>query len=251
MIPLAYAFAAVLAAWRFRAGASPAPARAVALLAFAGDLALLPKPPAGREMAALLVGLLVVAELYLALRLGRSSLSPFVLLLAAALRLAAGAAPEPFRLAIHPAGNLAIALHVGLVLAGYASCFVAALAGGLYLLAERELRARRPSDLGEHLPPLEETGALQRRAVRLAFVLYSWGVAIGAIAVARIENPERILSDPMVRAAGIFWVYLSAQFILQTAWGFRRRRAAAASVAGGIVVFLLFLGLAWGSAIHP
>lgn len=244
---LFYTAAAVVAVLLHRTGRRVGPARLLALVAFVADLLAAPRPAGAREIAEFLVGLLVVADGYLALRIGEKGLAPFVLILAAALRLVAEAAPDEAPLTSSAEGgpSFLVALHIAFLLAGYAALIIAALAGLLYLLQEKEIRSHRPSPWFEALPPLEDASALNRRAVRLGVILYSWGVFFGFLGFRLLPDPAVAPGDPKVVASLVLWFWAIGQFAFQTVVGFRRRRSAILSLVGASLVFVIFYGLAF------
>ena len=115
-------------------------------------------------------------------------------------------------------------VHGIFLLAGAVFTCVAFLAGVMYLVQMRRLKAKRPSRFGVVLPSLEQSERINRGAITIAFPLLTSGLLIGMILSLTARGSgtgvmtEHILrwSDPKVVSALVMWlvfaVLLHARF---------------------------------------
>ena len=115
-------------------------------------------------------------------------------------------------------------VHGVFLLAGAVFTCVAFLAGVMYLVQMRRLKAKRPSRFSFALPSLEQTERINRGAITIAFPLLTFGLLIGMILSLSLRGAgtgpisEHTLrwSDPKVVSALVMWlvfaVLLHARF---------------------------------------
>lgn len=128
------------------------------------------------------------------------------------------------------ARNTWLAVHIILVLLGYASLLVTALASVLYLLQERQLKRKKSIALLDPLPPLGTLDTLITGSLGFGFVLLTVGVVTGAT-WAYIDSRGTGLNDPRFTAAGITWVFCFVLVMARVSAGWRGRKAAVMAVA--------------------
>ena len=117
-------------------------------------------------------------------------------------------------------------LHVGLMLAAFASFTVAAAVALLYLFEERRLKRRDARVLRLRLPSLE---ALDRLAARIALVglaLLSAGIVVG---LTRLDTAE---IDLAMTVTVVLWALYATALVLRREVGLQGRRLAWSLVAG-------------------
>jgi ABC-type uncharacterized transport system permease subunit len=127
-------------------------------------------------------------------------------------------------------GGWAIDLHVGLMLAAFASFTVSAAMALLYLFEERRLKRRDAAVLRLRLPSLE---ALERLASLLALVglgLLSAGVVVG---LTRLDAAEL---DLAMTVTALIWLLYAVVLLLRRGAGLRGRRLAWSLVTGFALV---------------
>jgi ABC-type uncharacterized transport system permease subunit len=133
------------------------------------------------------------------------------------------------------AAGVLLAVHAGLMLAGFAAFTVAAGMAGLYVYEERRLKRRDAGVLRLRLPPLEALERLSARTVAVGFALLTAGMATG---LARLERSD--VDAAMVVTAGI-WALYACVLVLRLESRLHGRRAA----------HLLLIGFALVAVVLP
>jgi ABC-type uncharacterized transport system permease subunit len=132
--------------------------------------------------------------------------------------------------------DLFVALHVGLVVAGFAGFALAAALAGLYLWQEHRLK-RRPVGLLRLGPPsLLTLDGLIARVSAVSLVAFTAGIALGLVRGHDV--------DLAVAGAIAAWLVFGTALVLRRELGWRGKRAAYLTLAGFALV--AFLGLPAG-----
>ena len=148
----------------------------------------------------------------------------FVLALAGAL---GGAAPTASR----PMLQWWISAHAALFLLGYSALFLAGVAGLMYLIEERDLKAKRQRPFSNHLPPLGKLDEIGYKAQAAAFVLITLGL-IAASVWAFTKWGSNWMVDPTIALAFLTWGIAFVIVLGRMAVGWRGRRGAYLAIAG-------------------
>ncbi|HMV50775.1 MAG TPA: cytochrome c biogenesis protein CcsA [Blastocatellia bacterium] len=132
-------------------------------------------------------------------------------------------------------------VHVSLVIFSYAAFVITFVCGVMYLVQERELKAKHFGAAFQRLPALNTCDEIGYRALTIGFVLLTLGVVTGIV-----WNNQRDgrywHNDPKEVMALVTWlVYLFIMHYRLTA-NWRGRRVAWLSIAGFVVVMLTWLG---------
>jgi ABC-type uncharacterized transport system permease subunit len=128
--------------------------------------------------------------------------------------------------------GVALALHVVLMLAGFAGLTLAAGMAALYLWQERRLKRHERRVLRVRVPPLDALDRLAARTVLGSLVLLTLGIGVGA---ARFERGD--FDAAMAVTFGIWAVYVALLVLRHEGW--RGRRAALLNVAGFVLVAIV------------
>jgi cytochrome c-type biogenesis protein CcsB len=137
-------------------------------------------------------------------------------------------------------GNAWIWVHIALALIGIAA-FVLNFAGALmYLLQERQIRAKRPGRFYYRLPALETLDHLTYRTLALGFPFLTTGLILGAL-WARTSWGSLFAPDPVAFFSVVAWVIYAGTLAGRTAGGWRGRRAAYYAIVG-FAALVLTLG---------
>jgi len=128
------------------------------------------------------------------------------------------------RPALAPAlGGAWVWVHIALALIGIAA-FVLNFAGALmYLLQERQIRAKRPGRFYYRLPALETLDHLTYRTLALGFPFLTTGIILGAV-WARTSWGSVFAPDPLAFFSAVAWVIYAGTLAGRTAAGWRAAR---------------------------
>ncbi|OLA98444.1 MAG: hypothetical protein AUH77_10635 [Candidatus Rokubacteria bacterium 13_1_40CM_4_69_39] len=137
-------------------------------------------------------------------------------------------------------GGAWIWVHIGLVLLGIAA-FVLNFAGALmYVLQERQLKAKRPGKLYYRLPDLETLDRLTYRTLALGFPFLTTGLILGVLWAGRAWGSV-FAYDPLALLSFVAWVIYAGTLAGRAAAGWRGRRAAYFAIIG-FATLVLTLG---------
>ncbi len=125
--------------------------------------------------------------------------------------------------------GVVLAIHVGLMLAGFASLTLSAGMAGLYVWQERRLKRHARRVLRVRVPPLDALDRLAARGVLAGLGLLALGIGAGA---SRFERGD--LDAAMVVTAVILVVYAAVLVLRHEGW--RGRRAALLNLCGFALV---------------
>ena len=124
----------------------------------------------------------------------------------------------------------ALAVHAGLMLAGFASFTLAAATALLYLYEDRRLTRRDTGLLRLRLPSLEGLERLSVRAAYAGLALLSGGIVAG-LAWLDVDGLDAAMSVTVA-----IWVFYGLALLLRREAGLQGRRLAWALVAGAVLV---------------
>lgn len=132
-------------------------------------------------------------------------------------------------------------VHVLLNIGGFTCTLFMALASTFYLVQERHLKTKEPTQVLHRLPPLRTLDQLASRAMLAGFVFTTLGVLAGS-GWAYMESGARWIGEGKVHISLFTWAFYLAVVILRTNAGWRGRRAAFLAF-----YVLLFSTLTWVS----
>jgi len=135
--------------------------------------------------------------------------------------------------------------HITANLAGVTLFLLAATAGVLYLIKERQLRQKRLASGPAKLPPLDVLDTTLNRLLLLGFPLLTLGVVSGAVFAKQVEYGN---AADLARAALAYatWLVVAGVLVLRKVAGWRGRRSAYGAILGTafvLVVLVLYVVL--------
>jgi cytochrome c-type biogenesis protein CcsB len=188
-------------------------------------------PPLGSLPDALSVAVwvIVLIEVLIEQRSGVRVLGAFVLPIVVMLSLK-GTSARPGALA--PAlASAWVWVHIALAMVGIAA-FVFNFAGAvMYLLQERQLKAKRPGAFYYRLPALQTLDRLTFQTLALGFPFLTTGLVLGAL-WARVAWGSAFTYDPLAFLSFVAWVIYAGTLAGRAAAGWHGRRAAYFSIIG-------------------
>lgn len=135
--------------------------------------------------------------------------------------------------------DLFLALHVGLVLVGFAGLTLAATLSGLYLWQEGRLKRHEAAILRLPAPALVTLDKLAARTVVVSLPLLTLGIVVGLARLA--EEGGRI--DALMAVTLAAWAVYGSFLALRYGVGWRGRRGAYVALGGLALVLAIHFGL--------
>lgn len=131
-----------------------------------------------------------------------------------------------------------VAFHVALVVFANAGFAFGAIASMLYLLQDSMFKAHRTNVFTRRMPSLTALQTTARRAISLAFPIYTAGLMLGIIRALEVDV-KGWWADPRIMVAGVVWATFGSYLILVYRHGVSTRTAAWISIGGFVVVVIL------------
>jgi cytochrome c-type biogenesis protein CcsB len=142
-----------------------------------------------------------------------------------------------------------LAVHVPVIFTSYALLGVAFAVGIAYLLQERQMKSKHPTELTYRLPSLEELDALIVRLILAAFPALTLGIILGGLwahsAWGRFWG-----WDPKETSAFITWLIYVFYLTMRFGIGWRGRKTAYLSLVGFCLVLFTYVGVNYLSPLH-
>ncbi|HEY3364655.1 MAG TPA: cytochrome c biogenesis protein CcsA [Symbiobacteriaceae bacterium] len=157
--------------------------------------------------------------------------------------------PSPETLMLNQLSASLIAWHIAVTGLGYVHLFASAIAGGLYLLQERNLRKKNWGPLYYRLPSLEALDIWGGRLVYIGFTLLTIGMTAGLV-FAQITWTRLWTADPKVAFTVFCWVVYGDYLLMRQVWGWGGRRSAWWSMAGALVLLINYFVMNMVSRLH-
>ncbi len=169
----------------------------------------------------------LILLLFLGMYFRYQTLSPgiFMFPLAFLLTFAAAMGQEPPQFTSTALRSSWIATHIALIFTGYAALFLSFAASLLYLLQERNLKAKRADGLMSRLPALEVLDEMGYRALLFGFPFMTLGLLAGSV-IAQEQFGAAYLRDPKIVLSMLMWVVYVVLVFTRWSAGWRGRRAA-------------------------
>ncbi|MFU8890871.1 MAG: inner membrane protein YpjD [Anaerosomatales bacterium] len=131
-----------------------------------------------------------------------------------------------------------VAMHVAIIMIANAGFAVGAAASGVYLLQGAQLKKHTSSALMKRLPSLTQTQDLARRAIMLAYPLYTAGMLLGIVRAIEFNLPYWWF-DPRVMMSGVVWAIFGSYLLLHYRRGASGKLLARLALVGLVAVIIL------------
>jgi len=118
-----------------------------------------------------------------------------------------------------------LAIHVLLILFGYAALVVTALASLFYLIQERQLKSKSPGKWFDRLPALGTIDGLITKSMAVGFCFITLGVVAGS-SWAYVEWGTRWMGQERIAFSFLTWGLCLVMVFLRASAGWRGRKAA-------------------------
>ncbi len=133
-----------------------------------------------------------------------------------------------------------VVVHVSLLLVGLAALILNFGGALMYLLQDRQLKAKHPGAIYYRLPSLEALDRLTLTTLAVAFPFLTVGLALGMVSAGHGWG-SRLLFDPLALFSIVMWLVYAAMLSGRALGHWRGRRAAYLAIAG-FFALLLTLG---------
>ena len=144
-----------------------------------------------------------------------------------------------------------ILAHVACSLLSYAAFLLACVAGGLFLVQERQLKRKTLGVLFRRLPSLDALDRMNFIAISAGFGLLSLGLACG-MAETRLVLGRWWTGDPKEVFTWLVWAAYSALWLIRLRSTLRGHRVALLSMLGFTLLMLTAVGAARAlGSTHP
>lgn len=199
------------------------------------------RPPIGTfpEAVSLAVWVAVLLEVWVERQHGVKVLGAFVLPVALMLLMSAVTRPELPQMQRALSGAW-LWVHIVLALVGIAALVVNFAGAVMYLLQERQLRAKRPGAFYYRLPSLETLDRVTYRTLALGFPFLTTGLILGTLWASQVWG-RLFIFDPLAVLSIVAWSIYAATLAGRAAAGWHGRRAAYFSIVG-FAALVLTLG---------
>jgi cytochrome c-type biogenesis protein CcsB len=137
--------------------------------------------------------------------------------------------------------NVWLPAHVAPAFLGYAVFAIAFCLSLVYLLQEKQLKAKRKGDLFRRLPSLETLDNLNHRFVTWGFALLTIGIMTGSV-LAKQTWGELWSWEPVQVWSLVVWLLYAILLHARTV-GWRGRKAATLTIVGFIILVASFLSV--------
>jgi cytochrome c-type biogenesis protein CcsB len=142
-----------------------------------------------------------------------------------------------------------MAIHVPIMFVSYSILAVAFAVGIAYLLQERQMKSKRPSEMTYRLPSLDDLDTLIYKLIMAAFPPLTLGIFLGGVWA--YEAWGRFWGwDPKETWALITWFVYVIYLHLRLFVGWRGRKTAYLSLIGFGVVLFTYVGVNYLSPLH-
>jgi len=141
-----------------------------------------------------------------------------------------------------------LGVHIGFMFIGYAALFLSCGASILYLLQERNLKAKNGLGVSSNLPSLGTIDELGYRSLLLGFPFMTLGLIAGSVIAQASVGPTYFKDSKVLLSVLMWFVYL---VLVYTRWnaGWRGRRAAYLAAAAFVVAVVAWVAN-YFSAVH-
>jgi cytochrome c-type biogenesis protein CcsB len=142
--------------------------------------------------------------------------------------------------------SLFLPVHVTLAFFGYASLFLAFAMSLLYLIQERELKARSPRTFYYLVPSLERCDTISAASASIGFVFLTLAIITGML-WSHAARGHYWAWDAKGTSALVAWIIYVALIVTRYRTGWGGRRAAFAGIVGFAAVVVTFVSITLGT----
>lgn len=141
-------------------------------------------------------------------------------------------------------------LHAAFLSLAYGAFGLSSVAALMYLTQERNLKFHKLQAIFSLMPPIQRLEAVVGRLLLAGFVLLTAGLAIGALGLTHLENPQAFRGDPKIIWSAIVWLLYLGLILMRWLFAQSGRRFALGAIGTFVFVLLTFWGTNVLSPLH-
>lgn len=141
------------------------------------------------------------------------------------------------------------AVHAAFILLAYGAFGLGALAGGMYLLEEHNLKHRKALALASLLPPITRVESVTGGSLVAGVGFLTAGLVTGILYL-KTARGSYMSADPFVLYSGLTWLLYAGLLVARWRFAQRGRKLALGAVGGFAFVLLTFWGIYLLSGLH-
>jgi len=147
------------------------------------------------------------------------------------------------------AGGL-VSAHAAFISLAYGAFGLGAIAGGMYLIQDRNLKLHKLAAALSLMPPIQRLEAILNGLLIAGFVLLTLGLALTPLIIRNADLASTVRGDPKLLWSLFVWALYLGLVLMRWAFGQRGKRLAWGAVAGFAFVMLTFWGFNLLSPLH-
>jgi ABC-type transport system involved in cytochrome c biogenesis permease subunit len=143
-----------------------------------------------------------------------------------------------------------ISIHAAMMALSYGAFGLASVAAAMYLTQEHNLKLHKLQAIFSLLPPIQRLESVVSRLLVSGFILLTIGLAIGALDLAHLENPQAFRGDPKIIWSALVWLIYLGLIVMRWKFAQGGRRFALGAIGSFVFVLLTFWGTNALSPLH-
>ena len=143
-----------------------------------------------------------------------------------------------------------ISIHAAMMALSYGAFGLASVAAAMYLTQEHNLKLHKLQAIFSLLPPIQRLEAVVGRLLVSGFVLLTIGLAIGALDLTHLDNPQAFRGDPKIIWSALVWLIYLGLIVMRWKFAQGGRRFALGAIGSFVFVLLTFWGTNALSPLH-
>jgi len=143
-----------------------------------------------------------------------------------------------------------ISIHAAMMALSYGAFGLASVAAAMYLTQEHNLKLHKLQAIFSLLPPIQRLEAVVNRLLVSGFILLTIGLAIGALDLTHLDNPQAFRGDPKIIWSALVWLIYLGLIVMRWKFAQGGRRFALGAIGSFIFVLLTFWGTNALSPLH-
>ena len=141
-------------------------------------------------------------------------------------------------------------VHAALMSLSYGAFGLSAVAAGMYLTQERNLKFHKLKAIFSLMPPIQRLEAAVGRLLLAGFILLTLGLFSGVVDLTHINNPHSYRGDPKIVWSMVVWLLYLGLVVMRWRFAPGGRRFALSAIGSFAFVLLTFWGTNLLSPLH-